>query len=56
MPTEVSAVLARNRETKAQADADATIMLASVVVCLLVIILLFADPSFAAAVELTGLY
>ena len=56
MPTELSAVLARNRLAEAQAQNDTTMMLISVIVCLFNIALLFLDKSYVAAVQLLGLY
>jgi hypothetical protein len=56
MPTELGAVLARKRETKAQSDTHTTIMLVYFIVCLVAVVLLFVDQSYAEAVELMGLY
>jgi hypothetical protein len=54
MPTDLQALLARRREAKAHLDAHNTLLFAIVSICLAVLVLLFASPDFAQAVEWIG--
>jgi hypothetical protein len=56
MPTELAVALTRKREAKAQTHAGVTLVLICFIACLIAIVLLFVDKSFAEAVELSGLY
>jgi hypothetical protein len=55
MPIDMSAVLIRKEQAKTNAQADTTVLLMSVVVCLINLALIFISPPFADAVALTGL-
>jgi uncharacterized membrane protein len=59
MPTDLEAVSARKHKTQAQTQIDTaiiTIMLIWFIICLAMLVLLFADQSFSkAAIELRGL-
>lgn len=54
MPTDVIKAWAFKRKTVADAEANTTIMLTCLIVCLAVLILLFVSNSFAHAVQLMG--
>jgi hypothetical protein len=56
MPTELTAVLTRKREAEAQTQTHKTMMLVYFIVCLVAVVQLFMDQSYAEAVELMGLY
>ena len=56
MPTELSATLARRRETRMPAPTEPTIMLGCAIVYLSVLVLLFADKDFAQSLQFAGLY
>ena len=54
MPTDLSAVIERKRETQAEAQIDITIVLVCLIICLVVLVMLFVDQGFAEALELMG--
>jgi hypothetical protein len=60
MPTDIGAVPARKREAQAQTQSDTTIVTIALVwfiICLAMLVLLFADQSFSkAAIELMCLF
>lgn len=56
MPTDLDALVTRNREATATAENEKSIMLASFIVCLAVLRLMFAFPTLAKAVALLGRY
>jgi hypothetical protein len=56
MPTDLDALAARKRHAKAQAENESSAMLASLAVCLAVVILMSAFPTFAAAMAYLGRY
>ena len=49
MPTDLGAVIERKRETQAQTQTDITVVLVWFIICLFMLVLLFADQSFAKA-------
>jgi hypothetical protein len=55
MPTDLTSDLTRNSETAAQTQTHVTFVMVYVIVCLVAIVLLFMDQSYAAAVEWMGL-
>jgi signal transduction histidine kinase len=54
MPTDLRAVSARIRKAQAQTQTDITMALVWFVIVLVNLVLLFADQSFAKALELMG--
>jgi hypothetical protein len=54
MPTDLSAVSARQRKAQAQTQTDITMVSVWFIVCLVMLVLLFADQNFAKALELMG--
>jgi len=55
MPTDLSKLAARKNTAKAEAQADATLLLLSAIACLVNLVILF-NPTFAQAVLLLGQY
>jgi hypothetical protein len=49
MPTDLGAVVDRKREVRAEAQTDITFVLVFLIICLVMLVLLFADQSFARA-------
>ena len=56
MPTDLDALAARGRRAKARARNDSSAMLASLAVCLVVLILMSAFPTLAASTAYLGQY
>jgi len=56
MPTDLGAVSARKRKAQALTQTDITIVSVCVIICLVNLVLLFVDQSFAEAIELMGLF
>lgn len=54
MPTDVVAVLARRSAARASRQNDISVLLVCSIVCLGVLMLLFASPTFADAMALVG--
>ncbi len=54
MPTDVSVVLIRKAQAKTDAQSNTTVLLLSVMICLLNLVLIFTSQTFASAVALTG--
>jgi hypothetical protein len=49
MPTDLGAVIERKREAQAQTQTDITMVLVWFIICLFMLVLLFADQGFAKA-------
>ena len=54
MPTDLCAASARKHKAQAQTQTDITLLLVWFIICLLNLVLLFVDQSFAKAIELMG--
>ncbi|MFY9836415.1 MAG: hypothetical protein WAK55_08070 [Xanthobacteraceae bacterium] len=54
MPTDLPAVSARRRKAQTQTQTDITIVSVGFIIVLVNLVLLFADQSFAKALELMG--
>lgn len=55
MPTDIAAAITRKRKALKLAQDNQAILLGCCIVCLVVLVLLFASPTFARAVELLTL-